>query len=128
MQKKIIQPFSQELIKTNLFLAIPPDQYGRIGGRSGLALKHGIGVVAGVIDSNFRGLIAVILFNHSRSPYEVNMGYHVAQMMFKKYETVKFVEWTDCEKLPKTERVFKGIISNVKNLEKYFLRSFLKKI
>ena len=64
-----------------MFLAIPLDHYGRIAGFSGLALKREIGVDAGVIDSDFRGIVAVVLFNHSKSPYEVNVGDCIAQMI-----------------------------------------------
>ena len=53
---------SQELIKTDLFLAIPLDHYDRIAGLSDLALKHGIGVETDVIDSYFRGIAAVFFF------------------------------------------------------------------
>ena len=47
-----------------MFFVIPPDHYGRITRRSGFALKHRIGIGAGVIDSDFTGIDAVVLFNH----------------------------------------------------------------
>ena len=124
--------FSQERIKTDLFLAIPLDHQGRIAGRSGLALKHGIDVGTGVIDSGFRGIVAVVLFNHSKSPYELNVDDRIAQMIFQKYETVKFVDLTGSEELPKTERDSNGFGSSgvqvgLKNviLQNYGLRPFL---
>ena len=99
-------------MKTDLFLAIPPDHYGRIAGRSDFALKDEIGVGAGVIGSDFRGIVAVVLFNQSKSPYEVNIGDRIAQMIFEKYETVRFVELANREKLPKTEKDSDGFGSS----------------
>ena len=80
------------------------DHYGRTAEFSGLTLKHGTGVGAGVIDSNFRGIVTVVLINHSKFSYEVNVGDCIIQMIFEKYEIVKFVELTDSGNLPKTER------------------------
>ena len=53
------------LIATGLSFAIPEGSYGRIAPRSGLALKHSIDTGAGVIDSDYRGEVHVLLFNHS---------------------------------------------------------------
>ena len=62
-KKKILRAFSQELIRTDLLIPIPIDHYGRTAGRSNLALKHGINVGAGVIDSDLRGKACNVLFN-----------------------------------------------------------------
>ena len=108
----MMRPFSQELIKIDSLLAISLDHYGRIAGRSGLALKNVIGGDAGVIDSDFRGIDAVVLFNHSKSSYEVNVGDRIAEMIFEKYEMVKFVELPYSEELPKTDRDSNGFGSS----------------
>ena len=52
------------LILTDIRLVIPNEMYGRIAPRSGLALKHSIDVLAGVVDSDYRGNICVLLINH----------------------------------------------------------------
>jgi deoxyuridine 5'-triphosphate nucleotidohydrolase len=53
------------MVSTDLSLAIPPQCYGRVAPRSGLAWKHSIDTGAGVIDSDYRGPLKVILFNFS---------------------------------------------------------------
>jgi|SRR3989344_5167074 len=55
--------------------------YGRIAPRSGLALKFGIDVGAGVIDNDYRGSIGVILFNHNDIDYNIEIGDRIAQLI-----------------------------------------------
>lgn len=106
------------LVKTGISIAIPAGYYGRIAPRSGLALKNGIDVLAGVIDSTYRGEIGVILlnteipspkvsvdgpvavFSHGE-PFRINVGDRIAQIIFEKYHTAEFCE---VEELDKTER------------------------
>ena len=61
----VIQPGEQKLIKTGISVSFSPYYYLRIAPRSGLAYKQNIDVMAGVIDSSYRGEIGVILRNHS---------------------------------------------------------------
>ena len=63
-ENKVIRPWKHEVISTQIVLAIPHGAYGRIVPHSGLALK-GIDVTAGVIDSDYRGEVKVLLVNHS---------------------------------------------------------------
>ncbi|QJA43149.1 deoxyuridine 5'-triphosphate nucleotidohydrolase [Phaeobacter phage MD18] len=58
-----LAPGARKLFKTGLSVAIPRGHYGRIAPRSGLAYKHGIDVMAGVVDSDYRGDVGVILIN-----------------------------------------------------------------
>ncbi len=58
-----IKPAERKLVNTGISLAINEKNYGRIAPRSGLAFKHGIDVLAGVIDSGYRGEICVLLIN-----------------------------------------------------------------
>jgi hypothetical protein len=60
------------LIPTDISIQLPPNTYGRVAPRSGLALKHGIDVMAGVIDQDYRGNVGVILFNHTDNDFVVN--------------------------------------------------------
>lgn len=71
------------LVKTDLAVAVPPGTYGRIAPRSGLALKNGIGVGAGVIDSDYRGNVGVVLFNHSDADFSVQVGDRIAQLLLE---------------------------------------------
>jgi dUTP pyrophosphatase len=57
------------LVKTGISMAIPMGNYGRIAPRSGLAWKNFINVGAGVIDSDYRGELGVLLFNHANTDF-----------------------------------------------------------
>ena len=63
MQAAVVPAHGKVLVKTSLVMALPPDCYGRIAPRSGLTLKKFIDVVVGVINSDWRGELGVILFN-----------------------------------------------------------------
>lgn len=75
---------SRKLVKTNISMEITPGYYGRIAPRSGLAYKNGIDVLAGVIDSDYRGDIGVILYNtDSNIDFIVKKGDRIAQIIFE---------------------------------------------
>lgn len=71
------------LIPTGFAIALPPDHEAQIRPRSGLAVKHGIGLInsPGTIDADYRGEIQVALINHGKSPYTVKRGDRIAQMI-----------------------------------------------
>ena len=79
----ILSPRSRKLIPTGLRMAIPADFEVQIRPRSGLALKHGIGMVnaPGTIDSDYRGPIGVILVNHGAEDFTITHGMRIAQMV-----------------------------------------------
>lgn len=75
---------ARKLIKTNISMEITPGYYGRIAPRSGLAYKSGIDVLAGVIDSDYRGDIGVILYNTDKNVvFEIKKGDRIAQIIFE---------------------------------------------
>ena len=76
-------------ITTGIQLAIPDGYYGQLISKSGLA-KLGLTVVGGVIDSDFRGEIKVLLENHSGSLYEFPKGSPIAQIVFLRCEEAEF--------------------------------------
>ena len=82
-----IKPGKRYAVSTHLAVAIPEGCYGRIAPRSGLAFKNGIDVLAGVVDSSFRGEIKVILVNHGDSCFNIEMGDRVAQLIVEKIYT-----------------------------------------
>ena len=93
---------SRKLIKTNISMEITPGYYGRIAPRSGLAYKNGIDVLAGVIDSDYRGDIGVILYNtDSNIDFTVKKGDRIAQIIFEACYTVSL---NDANTLDNTSR------------------------
>lgn len=75
---------TRKLVKTNVSMEITPGYYGRIAPRSGLAYKNGIDVLAGVIDSDYRGDIGVILYNTDKNiDFIVKKGDRIAQIIFE---------------------------------------------
>ena len=80
------------LVKTGLSLAMPSGCYGRIAPRLGLALKKFIDVGAGVVDTDYRGELGIVLFNFSDTDFQINMGDKVAQLIFEKIKTPVFKE------------------------------------
>ena len=70
-------------IATDIAVQLPLGCYGRVAPRSGLALDSGIDVGAGVIDADFRGNIRVLLFNFGDSPFRVNVGDRIAQLILE---------------------------------------------
>ena len=91
----------RHLISTGLSIAVPTGTYGRIAPRSGLAVKHGICVGAGVIDEDYRGDIKILLFNHGDEDYWVNVGDRIAQLVLEKIATPEVVE---IDELDESER------------------------
>lgn len=71
-------------VATGISIQVPGDHYARIAPRSGLTFKHGLDVGAGVIDSDYRGEIKVILFNHGNKDFVIQRGDRIAQMIFEK--------------------------------------------
>lgn len=89
------------LVNTDVAIEIPLNHYGRVAPRSGLAVKNGIHVGAGVIDSDYRGSVGVLLFNHSENDFRVNIGDRIAQLIIEKIETPEIIVK---EYLPETNR------------------------
>jgi dUTP pyrophosphatase len=75
---------SRLLCSTEIALAIPKRHYGRIAPRSGLAVNNFIDVGAGVIDSDYRGPVGILLFNFSDNPFKISRGDRVAQLIIEK--------------------------------------------
>ncbi|MCF8111547.1 MAG: dUTP diphosphatase [Desulfobacteraceae bacterium] len=84
------------LIPTGFAIALPRDHEAQVRPRSGLAVKHGIGIInsPGTIDADYRGEIKVALINHGKSPYTVNRGDRIAQMVVAPVDRTK-VELVD---------------------------------
>ncbi len=90
----VIYPGQRLMIDTGLKIAIEePGVYARIAPRSGLALRHGIDVMAGVVDADYRDQIRVILINHHpQDVFTFEVGDRIAQLIFTRCEHVELVE------------------------------------
>ena len=96
-----IEPGARKTLSTSLSFAIPDGMVGLIWPRSGLAVKHGIDVLAGVVDSSYRGEIKVCLYNTGREYYEVNRGDRIAQILFQEVPHCNLIV---TDELDKTDR------------------------
>ena len=98
-----IHPLQRVLVPTGLYIELPEGHEAQIRPRSGLAAKHGIGIVnsPGPIDADYRGEIKIILVNLSDQEFILNPGERIAQMVIAKYERVILKE---VEALGETER------------------------
>lgn len=98
-----LKPLERKLIPTGLRIALPPGYEAQVRPRSGMALKHGIGVLnsPGTIDADYRGEIGVILVNLSDTSFMLQPGERIAQMIIARYEQA---EWEETEELDSTER------------------------
>ena len=68
-------------METGLAVALPTGTYARIAPRSGLAIRNFINIGAGVLDSDYRGKIKVVLFNYSAEDFKVQAGDRIAQLI-----------------------------------------------
>ena len=104
----ILGVIDRALIPTGLYIEMPEGYEAQVRPRSGLAINHGVTVLnsPGTVDADYRGEICVELVNLSNTPFTVEPGERIAQLVFSKYEKVDFVE---VEELSKTERGTGGI-------------------
>ena len=98
-----LMPGERRLIPTGLYVQLPQGIEAQVRARSGLSIKHGIGLVNGVgtVDSDYRGEWNVPLINFSDEPYIINDGDRIAQVIFSEYTQVDFKL---TEEIDETER------------------------
>jgi dUTP pyrophosphatase len=98
-----LQPLQRHLVPTGLYIELPVGYEAQIRPRSGLAARHGVGVVnsPGTIDADYRGEIKVILVNLSDTPFVLNPGERISQMVVAAHSRVS---WQQVERLTETER------------------------
>ena len=109
----LIHPKRWVLIPIQIKLGIPLGYYGRITSKSGLAVKHGMHVDAGVIDPDYTGEIKVLLINDGRNYYQVNQGDPIAQLILEK---VSISILRQVKELPTTGRGERGCGSHGQNI------------
>jgi len=96
-------PLERAIIKTGLYIALPPGYEAQVRPRSGLAAKFGISVLnaPGTIDADYRGEIGVILVNLSNENFTIHKGDRIAQMIIASYAHTK---WEEVNVLDETKR------------------------
>jgi len=115
-ERIVIKPFERKIVPTGIAIQVPSGYYARIAPRSGLAVKNGIQVMAGVIDKSYTGEIGVVLLNCSIlgseinprietvllggvNDFVINPGDRIAQIIFEKIaDDVSFTEVNDLDK------------------------------
>ena len=90
-------PKERVVARTGLAVAIPPGFYGRIAPRSGLASKHGLDVLAGVIDSDYRGEVCCLLYNTSDLSIKLSAGSKICQLILEQIITPEAAWATDLD-------------------------------
>lgn len=76
-------PGEKKIIKTGIKMAIPRGFVGLIWDRSGMAAKHSIHTMAGVIDSGYRGEIGVVMINFGKEPFSIEKNMRIAQLLIQ---------------------------------------------
>uniref|UniRef100_A0A8R1DTI7 Deoxyuridine 5'-triphosphate nucleotidohydrolase n=1 Tax=Caenorhabditis japonica TaxID=281687 RepID=A0A8R1DTI7_CAEJA len=96
--EEVVVPAKGKLcVSTGLQIELPFGYYGRVAPRSGLAAKHFIDVGAGVIDSDYRGEVKVLLFNFNDADFTVKKGDRIAQLICEQIAHCTFEEANDLE-------------------------------
>ncbi len=108
-ESKVIRAGKKELFKTGLRIAVPEEHCGLLWDRSGMAAKHGIHCLAGVLDSGYRGEIVVVLHNLGHEDFKIEKNMRIAQMLIQPVVNAKFQE---VEELDETERSDSGFGSS----------------
>lgn len=98
-----LAPGERRLIPTGLALEIPEGYEAQVRARSGLALRHGIGMVnaPGTIDCDYRGMVGVILINFGQEPFVVEPLARIAQLVFAPVVRAQFTLATELSESPR---------------------------
>jgi dUTP pyrophosphatase len=89
----VVMPGCRVVVSTGISVQLPPGTYGRIAPRSGLAVKHGLDTLAGVVDPDYQGEVKVVLQNLDASrPFVIRPGYRIAQLILENFTTAEVFE------------------------------------
>jgi len=102
----LLKPGEKQLVSTGIALAIPDGHVGLIWDRSGLAAKHSMHALAGVVDSGYRGEVKVVLKNLGMVEFEVSPGMRIAQMLIQPVVTASLEESHSLEETSRNEGGF----------------------
>lgn len=89
----VLEPMETKLIPTNMIIEIPAGYEGQVRPRSGLAIKHNIGIMnsPGTIDADYRGEVKILLTNFGKIPFTVKFGDRIAQLVICKVERAELL-------------------------------------
>ena len=95
----VLNPGDIKLVPTGISISLPVGYEAQVRPRSGLALKHGIGLVnsPGTIDSDYRGEIGIIMVNFGREEYIIRRGDRIAQMVIARIYHARILEVDDLD-------------------------------
>ena len=102
----VLRGGERRVLKTGLVFEIPDGYAGLIWDRGGMAAKHGIHTMAGVLDSNYRGELMIVLRNLSDEDFEIEKGDRIAQMLVQKVETCDVEEISELSESERGEGRF----------------------
>ena len=107
-EQVLLNPGEIKLIPTGLAVSVPPGYEAQIRPRSGLALKHGIGMAnsPGTIDSDYRGEIGLIMINWGRKPFPIKRGDRIAQMLITRVYKAEMMEVIDLDQTSREDGGF----------------------
>jgi len=105
-EEKVIEPGHKVLVPTGIKIAIPQNHVGLIWDRSGLAAKHAITNLGGVLDPGYRGEVIVIMANLGKEPFTVEKGMRVAQLLIQPVAKVPIEEVEELEETERGEKRF----------------------
>ena len=90
----VIAPGGWSSVPTGIALAIAPGHEGQVRPRSGLAARHGLTVLnaPGTVDADYRGEVMVLLVNHGATPFTVERGARIAQLVVAPVATARLTE------------------------------------
>jgi len=99
----VLGPGQRAMVPSGISIALPKGYEAQVRPRSGLAVRHGLGILnaPGTVDSDYRGQVQVILVNLGDTPYTINRGDRIAQMIIA---PVVQARWHETSDLPETRR------------------------
>jgi dUTP pyrophosphatase len=101
LEDLVVAPGQRVAVRTGIAVRVPDGTYGRVAPRSGLAVKHGIDTLAGVVDRGYTGEIRVVLINHGDTPFAIAHKDRIAQLVL---ECIVTPDAQEVEALPGTDR------------------------
>ncbi len=105
-EELVLEPGEFRMVKTCTKMAIPKGYVGLVWDKSGYAAKKGIHVLAGVIDSGYRGEICVVMKNLGDEPFEITKDMKIAQILIQPIVEANLIEVDSLEKTKRNEGGF----------------------